>query len=315
MYKTLRRLYYFFLKICKKLKGYWMRQIHRHPVIHQPKLAMTLLVKNEIDVVEENIRFHRKMGVDTIIVTDNYSTDGTYECLQRLLDNGMIDQLFLDREPSYNQTEKVDRMIRTACDNYHADWIMNVDADEFWFSRSGDLKTEISAARCNVMKCRMVNVYPDEQDIFQSEFIVKKTTFNKKKYTFRPYNLYNEQYPKVLHRSSGYQMIAMGNHSVEIDRYSEKLSKDIIIYHFCIRGKEHFSNKMINGAIAAMKMKGANKKAASHWKYFYNCLVVEGKDAEKEYETYIGKRYFFDFVQQGTLEKDKNLVELYKNIS
>ena len=43
------------------------------------KIIMTILAKNEIDVIEENIKFHLKQGIDFIIATDNNSTDGTKE--------------------------------------------------------------------------------------------------------------------------------------------------------------------------------------------------------------------------------------------
>ena len=39
------------------------------------KLFMTLLVKNEEGMLEENLQFHKAMGVDGFIITDNNSTD------------------------------------------------------------------------------------------------------------------------------------------------------------------------------------------------------------------------------------------------
>lgn len=41
------------------------------------KLFMTLLVKNEEGMLEENLQFHKAMGVDGFIITDNNSTDST----------------------------------------------------------------------------------------------------------------------------------------------------------------------------------------------------------------------------------------------
>ena len=38
------------------------------------KLFMTLLVKNEEGMLEENLQFHKAMGVDGFIITDNNST-------------------------------------------------------------------------------------------------------------------------------------------------------------------------------------------------------------------------------------------------
>ena len=48
------------------------------------KLAMTLIVRNEADIIEDNLRYHRAQGVDFFIVLDNGSTDGTLEILESL---------------------------------------------------------------------------------------------------------------------------------------------------------------------------------------------------------------------------------------
>ena len=38
------------------------------------KIIMTILVRNEENIIEENVLFHKAMGVDGIIITDNCST-------------------------------------------------------------------------------------------------------------------------------------------------------------------------------------------------------------------------------------------------
>ena len=45
-------------------------------------LIMTLLVRNEEDILKENIEFHLNQGVDHIIATNNLSTDGTTQILE-----------------------------------------------------------------------------------------------------------------------------------------------------------------------------------------------------------------------------------------
>ena len=40
------------------------------------------MVRNEADVIEDNLRFHRAQGVDFFIALDNGSTDGTREILE-----------------------------------------------------------------------------------------------------------------------------------------------------------------------------------------------------------------------------------------
>ncbi|HFU76545.1 MAG TPA: glycosyltransferase family 2 protein, partial [Arcobacter sp.] len=47
-------------------------------------LVMTILVKNEADIIETTIKTHAKLGVDAFVVTDNNSSDGTREILSQL---------------------------------------------------------------------------------------------------------------------------------------------------------------------------------------------------------------------------------------
>ena len=52
-------------------------------VSHSARVVMTLLVRNEQDVIVENILFHHRQGVDSFIVMDNAS-DATVEIVREL---------------------------------------------------------------------------------------------------------------------------------------------------------------------------------------------------------------------------------------
>lgn len=57
---------------------------------NQRKLVMTLLVRNEEDIVRYNIDFHLSKGVDFIIATDNGSTDSTRDILKEYEKRGVL---------------------------------------------------------------------------------------------------------------------------------------------------------------------------------------------------------------------------------
>ena len=102
-------------------------------------LVMTLLARDEIDVVDSWLAFHLNAGADLVIATDNRSQDGTTEVLEEYVRSGHV---HLIREPGEDlrQNEWVTRMARLAATEYGADWVINSDADEFWWPRGGSLK-------------------------------------------------------------------------------------------------------------------------------------------------------------------------------
>jgi glycosyltransferase involved in cell wall biosynthesis len=95
------------------------------------KLAMTLMVRDEADIVQAMIDHHLAQGVDIFIVTDNGSVDGTAEILAGYAARGLID---LRHDPSHmkQQSPVVTRMAQDAYTLYGADWVINADADEFF---------------------------------------------------------------------------------------------------------------------------------------------------------------------------------------
>jgi hypothetical protein len=72
-------------------------------------LVMTLLARDEADVIESWLSFHLNAGADFVIATDNKSVDGTSEVLERYAREGHV---HLIREPGEDlrQNEWVTRM-------------------------------------------------------------------------------------------------------------------------------------------------------------------------------------------------------------
>jgi glycosyl transferase family 2 len=95
------------------------------------KLVMTVMVRDEIDIIAAMIEHHLAQGVDLIIATDNGSVDGTAEVLQRYADLGILE---LHHDPVFRKQQHavVTGMARRASTEHGADWVLNADADEFW---------------------------------------------------------------------------------------------------------------------------------------------------------------------------------------
>jgi hypothetical protein len=95
------------------------------------KLIMTVMVRDEADIIRAMLEHHRMQGIDRIIVTDNGSIDGTTEILHEYATEGFVD-LRSDPVHRKQQSEVVTAMARDAYTRHGADWVINADADEFW---------------------------------------------------------------------------------------------------------------------------------------------------------------------------------------
>ncbi|MFM9110985.1 MAG: glycosyltransferase family 2 protein, partial [Prochlorococcaceae cyanobacterium] len=91
------------------------------------RLILTLLCRDEDDIIEQMLAFHLSRGVDLVIATDNGSRDGTRAILERYRRSGVL--LLID-EPSltHDQAPWVTRMARMAANDCGADWVINADA-------------------------------------------------------------------------------------------------------------------------------------------------------------------------------------------
>lgn len=271
-----------------------------------PRLIMTLLVKNEEDMLEENLIFHKAMGVDGFIITDNNSSDRTPEIIRKYKEKGWIVEAIEEKATDYQQKKWVDRMIWKAKSVHKADWVINADADEIWYAPSGDLKTELVSSRANVLTCEMKCVYPEEGKPFWQWGRTVEVVNDLERYNLSRYSLFARQNKKVIHRTAGYIQISMGNHKVTM--FPKKVEKsNIHIYHYNIRGKKPFLEKMINGG--RQLEQNPKKHGGRHWRYFYQ-LYKEGL-LEAEYDKVIGTASFDQLKQDGFIRTDTTIPEWF----
>ena len=93
-----------------------------------------LLVRDEVDIVRLCILHHLSAGCERILVLDNGSSDGTQTVLRRLAARVPI-SWSADPGP-YQQGELVTGLAAEAT-RAGADWILPLDADEFWVAPGG----------------------------------------------------------------------------------------------------------------------------------------------------------------------------------
>ena len=85
------------------------------------KLVMTVLARDEADIIESWLAFHLNAGADFVIATDNRSEDGTTEVFERYAKEGHV-HLIREQGEDLRQDEWVTRMARLAATEFGADW-------------------------------------------------------------------------------------------------------------------------------------------------------------------------------------------------
>ncbi len=255
------------------------------------KLVMTLLVRDEADIVDAQIAFHLDAGVDFVVATDNRSEDGTTEILERYARDGY---LHLIREPGddLRQSEWVTRMARLAATEFGADWILNTDADEFWWPRGGDFRVLFEAVpdRYGVVRGAWRNFVPRPDD---DRFFADRMTARLCDPSFHPHPL--SIHFKSAHRGVADVRIGRGNHEAfGTGLVALRGWYPIEILHFPVRSLEHCRRKYVTQFVALERNaeKGIpGHMADAHRAYregalddFYAPLVVDDAALERGIE-------------------------------
>jgi len=177
------------------------------------KLVMTLLCRDERDIVDAQLAFHVNAGVDFVIATDYRSRDGTTEILRRYEREGHL-HLLREEATEFSQAAWATRMARLAATDFGADWIINADADEFWWARGGSPKEILSAVprRYGVVRGfqRHFAPRPEEEGHFAERMTVRITPFRTPLGSEDPF----QGTIQVAHRADASARVSAGNHDV-----------------------------------------------------------------------------------------------------
>lgn len=257
------------------------------------KLVMTVLARDEADVIDAKLAFHLNAGVDFVVATDNRSEDGTTDVLEWYAREGV---LHLIREPGEDlrQGEWVTRMARLAATDFGADWIINSDADEFWWPRASSLKKALESIppRYGAVHAFVRHFPPGPGDgFFADRMTVRLSPAAPLVDPVSPY----QPYRKVIHRADPNVVVSRGNHALlETSLVLLTGWYPVEVLHFPIRSAEQIRRK------AALQWSAFAKSArgrgtAYHEKAFlaaregrsqeyYDALVVEGDVLERGLE-------------------------------
>jgi hypothetical protein len=204
------------------------------------KVVMTLLVRDEIDIVDAFLGYHLEHGVDFVIATDHKSADGTTEVLERHEREGDL-HLIREESDSFRQAEWVTRMARLAASRFGADWVINSDVDEFWWPRDGTVREVLESVppRFGLVQgiWRHFVLRPERGELFHERMTVRR----------RPSTVATSPYvaaTKAAHRGDPNVVVGRGNHKAfgaALLPMRDWLPFEVL--HFPIRTREQLERK------------------------------------------------------------------------
>jgi hypothetical protein len=229
------------------------------------RIVMTLLVRDEEDIVDWNLRFHYAQGVDFVVATDNNSADRTPSILERYAKEGRL-RLLHEEGDDFDQARWVTRMARLAAVEHAAEWVINSDADEFWWPSRGTLRTTLAEVppSCGIVRVPRFDFPPvlDEEGRFFERMTARR------RHSFELGAPLDS--PKVCHRGCPTIVVSQGNHRVSGCQL-RTLPGDppITILHFPARSYAQFATKIAKGGAAYSRKHGSSPDEGGTWKARY----------------------------------------------
>lgn len=228
------------------------------------RLVVTLLVRDEADVLAATLEHHLAQGADHLVVTDNGSTDGTLDVLEDYRAAGVVDLLH-EPDQTYRQAEWVTRMARIAHERHGADWVVNADADEFWLplERTSTLAGCLAALDPDVVAVRA-------QRVNLVAPVLREGAWSEQLLLRDPHSLSERGTrigPKVCHRGAPDVEVAQGNHSVSGGGpQGRTVEGQLEVLHVPVRSAQQFERKIVNGGSAYAANTDLPAEVGWHWR-------------------------------------------------
>ena len=243
------------------------------------KLVMSILVKNEADIIETNIRFHASQGVDSFLVMDNASDDDTSDILRELTKEFDV-HVVHNPSTDYQQEQWMTGLAFQARKELGADLVISNDADEFWSVRGGaSLKTAlatkdsiVTVPRYNfIQSLEAMNANEPFWDCMNkvvSPIVYSRDDQLKRAGLAMPLVKIS---PKVIVNPKGLIKIKGGNHRAKhLRKWADRYTDDIEVHHYPIRNYQQFEKNIINRK--RLLEADANTRMGVHYKRWVELL-------------------------------------------
>ncbi|WJI08600.1 glycosyltransferase family 2 protein [Methanobacterium sp. CWC-01] len=274
---------------------------------HMPvnkKIISIGMVKNEVDIIESYVRYNLNI-VDGMVILDNGSTDNTLKILKELQNEGLALYILEDTDRKYEQAIKMNQLLLKAVNEFNADVVVPLDADEFLMSSEGGNPRKI-----------LENIEPNTYYLAKWKSYVPMFDGNEDekfiplKITKCRDDIFEEYYKVILPKELVFEYdveLTFGNHDLMYDPTYEEvinsvINPDLRIAHFPIRSKEQTISKIAVGWIYSLYRTVRVGDQSFHWKVIFDEL--KENEISNEDITNIAKQFALTNEKNVTAHED-----------
>jgi hypothetical protein len=222
-------------------------------------IAAVLGVKDEVELVAASIAHLRRIGVEQIIVSDYGSTDGTLDVLEAQRRVGDVSVMHVNPAAITDYSTWSARELALA-KRTGADWVVFLDADEFWIPASGWLRECRDLTEADVLVVERFNVPLTSKRLLMPVDLAPANYGDLLLFTRRPddFRAYVEAHPevpfitvmpgpKVMARPWAIGALAPGHHGIDANgAHVRRIATDLLIAHVPFSTASRFARKLEN---------------------------------------------------------------------
>jgi glycosyltransferase involved in cell wall biosynthesis len=252
-------------------------------------------VRNEADIVAVNVRHHLSLGLERMFIVDNGSTDGTGDELRELARDPRVVVRFDDGP--YRQAEMLTELAREAAGE-GADWVMSIDADEFWQPQRDDLPRILAGTAADILRVEVVNFIQRREQVSASPqgllHAIRRVPLPRgpaercqEMVEGRQIGFVEMMYPtKVIARATPGMQVNAGTHTVSGVRGEMQETDAIACLHLPLRARSLLRSKAEQGQ--RVEQAGWRPGEAWHVRRWQRMTGDEAIDAEWAANSYRG---------------------------
>ena len=252
-----------------------------------------MLVRNEADILRVNLRHHLSSGIDRFLVVDNGSSDGTGQILQEFAREGRV--RWTRDAGRYRQAEITTELAREAS-REGADWVIPIDADEFWRAMDGDLRSVLERTADSALRVQVINFVQRRDQIEATPdaliHMTRRTALPMGPLERVRERVESEEFayvemmyqPKWISRAGPDIEIAMGNHAVKGIEGAQSDTDEILCLHALLRARSVLEAKVEQGA--RVQQLGLNPEQGWHVRRWHRLARNGGLENEWRANSY-----------------------------